>query len=70
MLSSAHDFEVFVARPGETFNGGSMEDTEGTQEAAVLCTTSIGLIKRVPLETGESVVALKAKVMLESFLDY
>lgn len=76
------DFEVFVVRPGETFhwgimeedmNGsGEMQDGTGTPQA-VLCTSEIGLIKRVQPGTAEketkTKTMIKAKVILESFLD-
>lgn len=75
-----NNFDVFTARPREKFDGESMENTEpegdGVQGAKVLCTTSIGLIKRIPAETllktrrQEKIIVLKAKVLLESFLDY
>lgn len=74
------DFEVFFVRPGETFHWGIMEeDTDGSGEMqggtgtpqAVLCTSEMGLIKRVQPGTGEkeTKTVIKAKVILESFLD-
>ncbi|KAF8552290.1 hypothetical protein OG21DRAFT_1511663 [Imleria badia] len=74
------DFEVFVVRPGETFQGGYMEeDTDGSGNGlqgtptakTVLCTSELGLTKRVQLGTGEkeTKMVIKAKVILESFLD-
>ena len=74
MLEKARNFKVFIARSGGAFDGAefkdeSADDTEDviTQSAPVLCATSIGLIKQIPL--GEKVVVLKAKVLLESFLE-
>ena len=78
------DFELFVVPPGETFHGGTMvEDTDGSgdgvqgtpdgTEAAqtVLCASEFGLTKLVQLGTGEkeTKTVIKAKVILESFLD-
>lgn len=73
------DFEVFVVRPGEKFDGKKMEDTDGIQagiqETPALCTTHLGLIKRIPVGTlwergkKQKMVVLKAKVLLESFFD-
>ena len=78
MFKQKSDFKVFIARSGKKFDNTQFEDenaddTEGviTQGALVLCTTSIGLIKQMPSEMGqkERVMVLKAKVLLESFLD-
>ncbi|KAI9569171.1 hypothetical protein HD554DRAFT_2020913 [Boletus coccyginus] len=73
------DFEILVVRPGEKFESKNMEDTDsdqaGLQDASVLCATHLGLIKRVPVGTlwekgrKQKMTALKAKVLLESFLD-
>lgn len=75
------DFEVFLARPRDGFEGKDMEASDEGQAgvpqegSAVLCTTHLGLIKQVPVgtlwEKGEKqqVMVLKAKVLLESFLD-
>lgn len=78
------DFEVFIVRPGETFHGGIMEeDIDGSGEEVqgtpsgtgtaqtVLCTSELGLTKRIQLGTGkkETKMVIKAKVILESFLD-
>ena len=72
------DFEVFIARPGEKFNVQMMEGMDGVQaeieDESVLCTTHLGLIKRVPVgslwEKGkkQKIAVLKAKVLLESSL--
>ena len=73
------DFEVFIARPGEKFEDKMMDDANGNQagiqEASVLCTTHLGLIKRIPVGTlwekgkKEKITVLKAKVLLESVLN-
>ena len=77
------DFEVFVVRPGEMFQGGMMEeDTDGSGDGVqgtpgetetaqtVLCTSEFGLTKWVQLGAGkETKTVIKAKVILESFLD-
>ena len=73
------DFEVFIVKPGEKFQPKMMEDADDDQttveEAPVLCTTQIGLRKWVPLgalwEKGRKrkIVVLKAKIVLESFLN-
>ena len=78
ILEKASAFKVFIARSDGEFNGAKFEDenaddTEGviTQSGPVLCATSIGLIKQMPSEMGqgEKVVVLRAKVLLESFLE-
>ena len=78
MLENASDFKVFIAQSGGKFDSAEFEDenaedTEGviTQGGLVLCATSIGLIKQVLPGVGqkEKVMVLKAKVLLESFLD-
>ena len=78
MLENASDFKVFIAPSGGRFDDAEFEDenaddAEGviTQGGLVLCATSIGLIKQVPSGVGqkERVMVLKAKVLLESFLD-
>ena len=73
------DFEVFIAGPGEKFEDKTMEDADGDQaviqEASVLCVTHLGLIKRLPVGTlwergkKKKITVLKAKVLLESFLN-
>ena len=74
------DFEVFIARPGEKFEDKVMEDTDGDQvgvkEETVLCATHLGLVKRMPMGTSlwekgkkQKITVLKAKVLLQSFLD-
>ena len=73
------DFEVFIAGPGEKFEDKMMDDVNGNQagiqEASVLCTTHLGLIKRIPVGTlwekgkKEKITVLKAKVLLESVLN-
>ncbi|KAF8552292.1 hypothetical protein OG21DRAFT_1416382 [Imleria badia] len=74
------DFEVFIVRPGEKFDDKMMEDMDGDQagiqEGPVLCTTHLGLIKRMPMGTSlwergkkQKVTVLKAKVLLESSLN-
>ena len=73
------DFEVFIARPSEKFEEKMMEDADGDQvgiqEASVLCATHLGLIKRLPVGTlwekgkKQKITVLKAKVLLESFLN-
>lgn len=74
------DFEAFIARSDDKFDDKTMEDTDGDQvgdkEATVLCSTHLGLIKRIPIgrslwEKGEKqkIVVLKCKVLLESSLD-
>lgn len=75
----SNDFEVFIARPGEKFKDRMMEDADDgqarTEEVLVLCATHIGLIKRVPVGTvwekgkKQKIMVLKAKVLLESFLN-
>ena len=65
ILGRARDLRVFIARPGETFEDGRMENTEKSQETPVLCATSVGLTMRALAE-----VVLKTKVVLQSFLDY
>ena len=78
MISS--DFEVFIAQPGEKFEDAMMENTDGDQagfkEEVVLCATHLGLVKRMPMGTSpwekgdkRKTALLKAKVLLQSFLD-
>ena len=74
------DFDVFIAEPGKKFKDKVMEDAEGDldqvgiQDASVLCTTHLGLIKWLPVgalwERGKKqrITVLKAKVLLESSL--
>lgn len=72
------DFEVFIVRPSTTFHEEMMQedmDGSGTGKAqTVLCTSELGLTKRVQLGMGEeketeTKMVIKAKVILESFLD-
>ena len=74
------DFKVVAIHPNEEFEEATMEeDKDDYDEAAdgtaagqeVLCSTQLGLVKWVPLESGgrQKVPVLKAKVLLESFLD-
>lgn len=74
------DFEVFGIRPDEPYEETTMEeDVDDYDEAAngtaagqkVLCSTQLWLTKRIPLEFGEkeTLTVMKAKVLLESFLD-
>ena len=78
------DFEALVVRPGETFHcetmkeesdgsGGGVQATSDGAETSqtVLCTSELGLTKRIQLGTGEkeTKLVIKAKVILESFLD-
>jgi hypothetical protein len=72
------DFEVFVAQPGEKFDGKLMEpeDADGgrvIQEGPVLCPTHLGLTKWKPVGTSlwekgvkHNITVVKAKVLLES----
>jgi hypothetical protein len=70
------DFEVFISGPGEKFEEKMMEDMEGDQagiqEASVLCTTHLGLTKRLPVGTlwergrKQKIMVVKARVLLES----
>lgn len=83
MLDEVLSSEVFVVRPGEAFEGEKMEaaedsDQAGIQEGPVLCTMELGLARWIPgeapvleleKEKKQKVVVLKAKVLLESFLD-
>ena len=79
MLDRANNLEVFIAQPGEEFKDESMEaeDPEETADLGpVLCATSMGLVKRITMpvgmlvETGRKKIVLKAKVILESFLEH
>ena len=73
------DFEVAFGRPDEPFEETTMEEDKDdydeaygvSDETGVLCTTQLGLVKWVPLESGgkQKVPVLKAKVLLKSFLD-
>ena len=73
------DFEVFIAMPGEKFEGRIMDDADGgqagVQETSVLCATHLGLIKRLPVGTlwergkKQKIAVLKAMVLLEPFLN-
>ena len=69
------DFEVLVVRPVQMFEETTMEDTDDPRGMAtgqkVLCSTELGMTKRMQLESGDkdSLTVVKAKVILESFLD-
>ena len=74
------DFEVFAVRPLEMFEETTMEDDfdegkgvlSGTATGQkVLCSTQLGMTKRIQRESGDKdrLTILKAKVILESFLD-
>ena len=72
------DFNVFVTRPAEKFDGTMMEVDEGQRipsrtatNQKVLSSTHLGLTKRIRLESGreDTSTVVKAKVVLESLLD-
>ena len=69
------DFEVIVVRPVQMFEETTMEDVDDPRETPtgqkVLCSTELGMMKRVQLESGDNdkLTVIKAKVILESFLD-
>ena len=69
------DFEVIVVRPVQMFEETTMEDMDdprGTPTGQkVLCSTELGMTKRVQLESGgkDRLTVMKTKVLLESFLD-
>ena len=74
------DFEVMAIRPDEMFEETTMEEDKDNYDEVengtaagqkVLCSTQLGLVKRVPLELREkrTLQVMKAKVLLESFLD-
>ena len=74
------DFEVLVVRPVQVFEETTMEDDfdegkgvpSGTATGQkVLCSTQLGMTKRMQLESGDKdkLTVTKAKVILESFLD-
>ena len=69
------DFEVIVVRPVQMFEETTMEDVDDPRETPtgqkVLCSTELGMTKRVQLESGDNdkLTVIKAKVILESFLD-
>jgi len=74
------DFEVLAVRPLEMFEKTTMEDDfdegkgvpDGTATGQkVLCSTHLGMTKRMPLESGDKdkLPVIKAKIILESFLD-
>jgi len=74
------DFEVLFVRPVQMFEGTTMEDDfdegqgvpSGTATGQkVLCSTQLGLTKRMQLESGDRdwLTIVKAKIILESFLD-
>ncbi|KAF8552289.1 hypothetical protein OG21DRAFT_1486320 [Imleria badia] len=80
----AADFEVLVVRPAQIFEETKMEeddvdDYEKSQGVSrgtatgqkVLCSTQLGMTKRMQLESGnkDRLTVIKAKVVLESFLD-
>ena len=69
------DFEVLVVRPAQMFEETTMEDMDDPRGTAtgqeVLCSTELGMTKRMQLESGGKgrLMVLKTKVILESFLD-
>ena len=73
------DFEVLVVRPVQMFEETTMEDDIDNQEVPsgtatgqkVLCSTQLGLTKRVQMESGykDRFMVMKAKVILESFVE-
>lgn len=76
------DFEVLAIRPVKVFEESTMEeDTDDYEGQAmpngaatsqkVLCSTHLGMTKRMQLESGEkdTLTVMKAKVLLESFLN-
>jgi hypothetical protein len=69
------DFEVLVVRPVQMFEEATMEDMDDPRGTAtgqkVLCSTELGMTKRMQVESGEKgrLTVMKAKVFLESFLD-
>ena len=69
------DFEVLVVRPAQVFEETTMEDMDDPRGTAtgqeVLCSTELGMTKRMQLESGGKgrLMVLKTKVILESFLD-
>ena len=73
------DFEVLVVRPVQMFEETTMEDDIDDQEVPsgmamdqkVLCSTQLGLTKRVQMESGDKdwFTVMKAKVILESFVE-
>jgi hypothetical protein len=68
------DFEVLVVRPLQIFEETAMEDVDGPCGTAtgekVLCSTELGMTKRVQMESGgeDRLTVMKAKVILESFI--
>ena len=77
------DFQVLVVRPVQIFEETTMEDDmddsgegqgvpSGTARGQkVLCSTQLGMVKQTQLESGDKdrLTVIKAKVILESFLD-
>ena len=74
------DFEVLTVRPLETFEETTMEgdfdEGQGVPGGTVigqkvLCSTQLGMRKRIQRESGhrDMLTVVKAKVILESFLD-
>ena len=67
------DFGVVAPRPLQTFEEATMEQDEsgnvGSQK--VLCSTHLGMTKRMQRESGKKdmLMVMKAKVVLEAFLD-
>ena len=71
------DFSVFAVHPAEKFEEMVMENQKGQRVSSgvagnqkVLCSTHLGLTKRMQLESGreEMSTVIRAKVVLESFL--
>ena len=72
------DFSVFAVHPAEKFEEMIMENQKGQKMSSgvarnqkVLCSTHLGLTKRMQLELGreEMSTVIRAKVVLESFLN-
>ena len=70
------DFEVLVVRPDQMFEETTMEeDGQGVPDGTatgqkVLCSTQLGMTKRVRMESGEKgrLMVMKTRVILEAFL--
>lgn len=68
------DFRVFAVHPVETFEETTMEDVDDddkdrtTTGQKVLCSTHLGLTKRMQVESGKknTSTVIRAKVLLES----
>ena len=71
------DFEVLIVRPAQMFEATTMQEDMDEMPSRtatgqkVLCTTQLGMTKRVQLESedNDKLTVIKAKVILESFLD-